>query len=304
MVDHPGLFTHNEGILGPTGILTTLAFAKGGSPLAHAGRVNDRALGVTPDFTTGPIRSFQSSLATRSWAESMPSEPESRGSTLHRLHARRGLRDRDDRGRALCISTRRGWQRRGACPFALRRTDRLAFAGDRRRGQEARTLRLWRRSAYRGTSCQVAGAIGVCLHAAGRCCRAGLRATPRRGVGGRIRRDAAGAARRRDHLCDRWRPRAPGTEGSPQGWSRGVRGHPYERHPAVSPMRCYGKSGSSCRLPISHVRMESISCAWCRRWASSPRPRGTRSKRPIKPSRPPRRPARRRGRSRGLVVRF
>ena len=79
---------------------------------------------------------------------------------------------------------------------------------------------------------QVAGAIGVRLHAAGRCCHPGLRPEPGRGLGGRIRRDAAGAARCRDHLCHRRRSRAPGAEGGPQGRSRRLRGHPYERHPS------------------------------------------------------------------------
>ena len=82
------------------------------------------------------------------------------------LHARRRLRDGDDRRCALRVSARRGRQRRGARPVALRRPDRLAFAGDRRRRQEAGALRLRRRGPHRGAGREVAGALGVCLHAA------------------------------------------------------------------------------------------------------------------------------------------
>ena len=53
-------------------------------------------------------------------------------------------------------------------PLALRRADRLALSGDRRRRQEARPLRLWRRRTYRRPGRKVAGTIGICLHAAGR----------------------------------------------------------------------------------------------------------------------------------------
>ena len=154
-----------------------------------------------------PTRSCRSFPATRSSAGSMRSAPASRGcsmgervgipwlghtcgvcpyciggtgkslrsSALHRIHARRRLRDGDDRRCALCVSARRGRQRRGARPLALRRPDRLALAGDRRRRQEAWALRLWRRGPYHGAGREMAGAIGVCLHAAGRCCHAGLR---------------------------------------------------------------------------------------------------------------------------------
>ena len=126
-----------------------------------------------------------------------------RPAAVHRLHARRRLRDCDDRRCALCLSARRGRQRRGARAFALRRPDRLAIAGDRRRGKNARPLRLRRRGPHRCAGRAMAGTIGLRLHAAGRCCHPGVRPAARRGMGGRIRRDAARAARRGDHLCDR-----------------------------------------------------------------------------------------------------
>ena len=85
-----------------------------------------------------------------------------------------GYRDRDDRRCALCVSARRGRQRRGARAAALCRADRLALAGDRGRRQEDRLLRLWRRRPYPGAGGEVAGALGVCVHAAGRCGDPGL----------------------------------------------------------------------------------------------------------------------------------
>ena len=116
-----------------------------------------------------------------------------------------GYRDRDDRRCALRVPARRGRQRRGAGPLALRRPDRLAVAGDRRRRQKAWALRLRRGGPYPGAGREMAGALGVCLHAAGRSRHSDIRPKSRRGMGGRIRRDAAGAARCRDHLRARWR---------------------------------------------------------------------------------------------------
>ena len=51
---------------------------------------------------------------------------------------------------------------------AVCRLDRLAVAGDRRRGQEAGALRLRRRGPYSGAGGAMAGPIGVRLHAARR----------------------------------------------------------------------------------------------------------------------------------------
>ena len=116
-----------------------------------------------------------------------------------------GLRDGDNRRRALCLSARRGGKRRGACPLAVCRPDRLAFAGDCRRRRNAGALWLWRRRPYRGANCKMAGSIGLCLHPTGRSSRP--RPSPEAlgaDMGGRIRRDAAGAARCRDHLSRPW----------------------------------------------------------------------------------------------------
>ena len=67
-----------------------------------------------------------------------------RSSAVHRLHARRRLCDRNHRRRALRFPARREGRRCRACAVALRRSDRLALAGDCRRGQAAGTLRFWR----------------------------------------------------------------------------------------------------------------------------------------------------------------
>ena len=56
------------------------------------------------------------------------------------------------------------------------------------------------------------------------------------------------------------------------------------------PIACSGRSGSSSRSPISRGRMESISCAWRRRSASSPRPRLSAQPGQPSPCRSPRRP--------------
>jgi propanol-preferring alcohol dehydrogenase len=65
---------------------------------------------------------------------------------------------------------------------------------DRRRWQKAGALRLWCCGPYRGAGREVAGVIRIRLHAAGRRCHPGIRPAPRRDMGGRIRRDAAGIA--------------------------------------------------------------------------------------------------------------
>lgn len=52
----------------------------------------------------------------------------------------------------------------------------------------------------------------------------------------------------------------------------------------VSLMICFGKSGSLYRLPTLHGRMDSISCGWRRKSASSPKPRSIRSNRPTRRS--------------------
>ena len=59
-----------------------------------------------------------------------------RSSTLHRVYSGRRLRDGIHRRRAVCVPPRRGRQRRGARPLALRGVDRLAIAGHCRRRQK------------------------------------------------------------------------------------------------------------------------------------------------------------------------
>ena len=55
---------------------------------------------------------------------------------------------------------------------------------------------------------------------------------------------AAGATRRRNHLCAGGRSRAPGAEGGPQGRSRRLRGHPYERHPELPLSAALGRAAA------------------------------------------------------------
>ena len=81
-------------------------------------------------------------------------------------------------------------ERRGARAVALRRPDRLALAGDGRRGQEAGSLWLRRRGPHHRAGREVAGAIGVRLHPAGRYAHPGFRreAWARPGPAARTRR--------------------------------------------------------------------------------------------------------------------
>ena len=89
-------------------------------------------------------------------------------------------------------------------PLLVCRSDRLAFTGHRRRRQKGRALRIRRSRPHHRAGREVAGPIGVWLHAARRPCDTGLCAESRREMGRRIRRDAARAARCCDHLCDGW----------------------------------------------------------------------------------------------------
>ena len=95
---------------------------------------------------------------------------------------------------------------------------------------------------------------------------------------------AAGAARRRNYLCCRRRPRAPGAESRPQGRSRRLRGHPYERHPQLSLSAALGGAADRLGGQSSAAGWTWISCAWLRRSASSPIPRPIHLTRLIKPS--------------------
>ena len=69
-----------------------------------------------------------------------------------------------------------------------------------RRGPHAGPVRLRRGGAHPGAGGGVAGPRGVRVHAAGRRRQPGLRAQPGRGLGRRLRRDAAAAAGCGDHL--------------------------------------------------------------------------------------------------------
>ena len=92
-------------------------------------------------------------------------------------------------------------ERRGARALAVRRADRLAFAGDRRRGPKR--LGLYGFGAAAHIMAQVARWQGRSVFAftrPGDTADPGFRPQPGRGVGRRLGRDAAGATRCRDHL--------------------------------------------------------------------------------------------------------
>jgi hypothetical protein len=70
---------------------------------------------------------------------------------------------------------------------ALRRPHRLALPDACRRRQEVGPLWLRRSPRYRRAGRKMGAAVGVRFHPAGRCRYAGIRATPRRNVGRRVR---------------------------------------------------------------------------------------------------------------------
>ncbi len=123
-----------------------------------------------------------------------------RSAALHRLHARRRLRHGDDRRCALRLPAGRGRRRRGAGAAAVRRADRLA-----RRWRSPATARRWASTASARPRISWrrwrAGRAASCSPSPGRATRQpGFRPQSRRGLGRRLGRDAAGAARCRDHL--------------------------------------------------------------------------------------------------------
>ena len=85
-------------------------------------------------------------------------------------------------------------------------------------------------------------------------------------------------------FADCGRPRAPGTESRPQGRSRRLRGHPYERHPQLSLSAAVGRAADRLGGQPHSGRMDWISCGWRRTSASSPIPQRIRLTRPIRPS--------------------
>ena len=97
------------------------------------------------------------------------------------------------------------------------------------------------------------------------------------------RRDAAGATRCGDHLCDRGRSRAAGAEGGAQGRPRGLRRHPYERNPELSLSAALGRTAARFGRQ-SHAAGRTRFPSSGARSASSPRPRAIRSARPTRPS--------------------
>ena len=92
-----------------------------------------------------------------------------RPAALYRVYARWGICDGDDRRCAVCVSTWGDGRGCGGCAAAVRGADRVAFAGDGGGGEEAGALRFRSGGAYRCASGGVAGAIGIRLHAVGRC---------------------------------------------------------------------------------------------------------------------------------------
>ena len=150
---------------------------------------------------------------------------------LHRRHTRWRLRHLDSGRCTLRVSTRRCRQRRVARAAALRRSDRLARAGHRRRGQAPGPLRLWRGRAHPGPGRRMAGPCGLRLDQARRSGDPGVRTQPWGDMGRRLRRDAPGAAGRSDHFRDVGRAGTARIEGGAQRQPGGLRSHPHERSP-------------------------------------------------------------------------
>ena len=77
------------------------------------------------------------------------------------------------------------------------------------------------------------GAPRLCLHPCGRRGGPALRALARSGVGGELNREAAGRARRGNHLRAGRRARSRGARRRREGRSRRLRRNPHERDPLV-----------------------------------------------------------------------
>jgi len=130
---------------------------------------------------------------------------------------------------ALYVPARRGWQRRGHCPLLC-----AGLIGWRSLVIQARQKAgLYGFGAAAHIVAQVAQWQGDrCLPSRGRRC--GTQAFARRlgcDLGGRIRRDAAAAARCGDHFCDRRRSRALALKAVRKA-SRRLRRHPHEDIPS------------------------------------------------------------------------
>ena len=167
-----------------------------------------------------------------------------RSSAVHRLYARRRLchpcRCRCALRVPAAARAATMWRR----AVAVRRPDRLALAADGRRRQEDRLLRLRRRRPHHRPGGALAGPRCVCLHAAGRQRRAGVRPEARRASG-----PAAPTRRRpkrsmRHHLCAGRRARARGAARGAQGRPRGLRRHPHERYSELSLQYAVGGTGA------------------------------------------------------------
>ncbi len=128
---------------------------------------------------------------------------------VHRLYARRRLCDARGRRCALLLSAAGGGRRRGDRAAAVRRPDRLAQLphGRRGRARSASTASAPPRTSWRRSRPGRAGA-STPSRARGDAAAQDFRPIARRGVGRRLGRDAAGAARRRHHLCAGRRARA------------------------------------------------------------------------------------------------
>ena len=157
-----------------------------------------------------------------------------RPSAVSRLHARRRFRDRDDRRCAFRVPARRGGRRCRAGAVAVRRADRLAVSGHRRRRPRPGVIRVRRGGAHSGAGGRSIRAAACSRSPAQETRRPKLRPRTGCGMGWRLGRNAAGTARRRDHFRRGRRPGAAGVAGGAQRRPGGLRRHPHERHPGLS----------------------------------------------------------------------
>ena len=152
---------------------------------------------------------------------------------IHRLYPRRRLCHASRRGRPLLLSARRGRRRRRGCTSALRRPDRLAFAGHGGGGKASRHLRLRRGRAYHRAGGPLAGPLGLCVYARGRRRGAGAREIAGRRMGWRSE-DGPPFRWTRPSSTRRSAPRSAGAASRAKGRAGGLRRHSHVGYSLIS----------------------------------------------------------------------
>ena len=169
---------------------------------------------------------------------------------LHRLHARRRLRRVHGGRRALlpsaCRTPTRDVEAAPLLCAGLIGYRALRMAGH---GAAARPLRLRRRRAHRRPGRPPPGPARSSPSPAPATPRRRLRARPGRGLGRRLRRAAAGAARRRHPFAPVGALVPAALRGDGQGRHGRLRRHPHERHPGFPYRSAVGRARACARSP-------------------------------------------------------